>query len=127
VSSPRVLVVDDCEMNVELVSFILGADDFIVESARDAGQALHAIATFRPDLILMDIQLPGVDGLTLTRALKADPAMRAIVVVAFTAYAMKGDEARMLAAGCDAYLPKPIEVACFAAEVRSCLARGVRA
>jgi CheY-like chemotaxis protein len=66
----------------------------------------------------MDVQLPGQDGLALTHRLKADPATRGIAVIAFTAYAMKGDEAKMLAAGCDGYLSKPIDVATFAANVR---------
>jgi CheY-like chemotaxis protein len=127
VSAPRVLVVDDCDMNVELVSFVLGVDRIVVASAADATEALTAIPSFRPQLILMDIQLPGIDGLALTRALKADLATRHIVIVAFTAYAMQGDEARMLAAGCDGYLAKPIDVATFAAQVRACLARGVAA
>jgi two-component system cell cycle response regulator DivK len=121
-----VLVVDDCDLNVELARFVLGADHFVVASAADAMQALEAIRDFGPDLILMDIQLPGVDGLTLTRMLKADPATRHVVIVAFTSYAMQGDEARMRAAGCDGYLSKPIDVARFAAEVRACLRAGPR-
>ena len=72
-------------------------------------------------LVLMDIQLPGMDGLALTHRIKADPALRHIVVVAFTAYAMRGDELRFLAAGCDGYLAKPIDVMSFAARVRGYL------
>jgi two-component system cell cycle response regulator DivK len=120
----RLLIVDDETTNIELARFVLEADGFIVDSAADAQQALAAIAVCRPDLVLMDIQLPGTDGLALTRHLKRDPATRQIVVVAFTAYAMKGDEARMHAAGCDGYIAKPIEVASFAARVRSLLAAG---
>ena len=120
--APRVLIVDDNPMNVELVSFLLEADRFVIETAGDAHAALERLDDFRPQLILMDIQLPGMDGLALTRQLKADPHTRHIVVVAFTAYAMKGDEARMRAAGCDGYLSKPIEVASFAAQVRGYLA-----
>lgn len=119
---PRVLIVDDNAMNVDLVSFLLAADAMQVEAAVDAAQAGARIAARQPDLILMDIQLPGTDGLELTRRLKADPATRHIVVVALTAYAMKGDEARMRAAGCDGYIAKPIEVATFASQVRSFLA-----
>lgn len=115
----RVLIVDDNVMNLELVGFILDANAFAVASASHADQALALIGTFQPDLILMDIQLPGMDGLSLTRQLKADPQTRHIVIVAFTAYAMKGDEAKMLAAGCDGYLSKPIEVATFASQVRA--------
>jgi len=126
-NAPRVLIVDDNAMNVDLVSFLLAADSMHVESALDAAQAMARIAAQHPDLILMDIQLPGVDGLQLTRRLKADPATRHIVVVALTAYAMKGDEARMRAAGCDGYIAKPIEVASFARRVREFLAAGARA
>jgi two-component system, cell cycle response regulator DivK len=120
--APRVLIVDDNAMNVDLVSFLLAADSMQVESAADAAQAHARIAAQHPDLVLMDIQLPGIDGLELTGRIKADPATRHIVVVALTAYAMKGDAARMRAAGCDGYIAKPIEVASFAARVRSFLA-----
>lgn len=119
----RVMIVDDHVLNVELVRFILDAEGFAVALAADAQQALALLPGFAPELILMDIQLPGVDGLALTRQLKADPATRHIVIVAFTAYAMKGDEARMLAAGCDGYISKPIEVDSFAAQVRGFLPR----
>lgn len=121
---PRILVVDDNSMNLELVHFLLEAGGFEVASAPDAKVALERVAAFQPDLILMDIQLPDVDGLTLTGRLKADPDTRDILIVAFTAYAMKGDEDRMLASGCDGYVAKPIEVATFAGTVRSFLARG---
>jgi len=102
----------------------LEAGGFGVDVAADAQQAITCIAGRRPDLILMDIQMPGTDGLALTRQLKRDPATRHIVVVAFTAYAMKGDEARLRAAGCDGYLAKPIKVASFAASVQALLAAG---
>ena len=117
----RVLVVDDNEMNVELAKFVLETDGFAVESAVDAIEALERIPEFLPDLILMDIQMPGMDGLELTRQLKADPARKGILIVAFTAYAMRGDEARMRAAGCDGHLSKPIDAPTFAARVRSFL------
>jgi two-component system cell cycle response regulator DivK len=122
VTSPRVLVVDDNLMNIELVEFILKAAAFEVASAGQADQAMALIDTFKPDLILMDIQMPGVDGLELTRRLKANPDTRHVVIVAFTAFAMMGDEAKMLAAGCDGYLSKPIDVATFASRVRSFIA-----
>ena len=117
-SEPRVLIVDDNPMNVDLVTFVLGAAAFAVASAADAGSAALQVTAFRPELILMDIQMPGVDGLELTRRLKADPATQHIVVVAFTAYAMKGDEARLRAASCDGDIAKPINLATFAWEVR---------
>lgn len=116
---PRVLIVDDNIMNVELVKFVIGTASCLVESVPDAVQALMRIDKFQPDLILMDIQMPGMDGLELTRKIKADPLTRHIVVVAFTAYAMKGDEAKMRAAGCDAYISKPIDVATFGKTVLS--------
>ncbi len=123
-SANRVLVVDDNPMNIELAKFVLGEDGFLVDTAMDAREALVRIASFQPELILMDIQLPGTDGLELTRTLKADPALKHIVVLAFTAYAMRGDEAKMRAAGCDGYLSKPIDVSTFAASVRASLAAG---
>lgn len=114
----RVLIVDDNAMNVTLASFVLCADGFEVESAADAREAVQQIGAFRPDLILMDIQLPGVDGLDLTRQIKAEPSMQHIVVVAFTAFAMRGDEQKLRAAGCDGYVSKPIDVNKFAAQIR---------
>jgi len=108
-------------MNIELVAFVLSAASFVVESVANASDALAHIPQFQPDLILMDIQMPGMDGLELTRRLKADPATQDIVIVAFTAYAMKGDEAAMRAAGCDGYLSKPVDVATFAASVQAYL------
>ena len=124
-SAPRVLIVDDNAMNVDLVSFVLTAGGFEVESVQDPTLALAHIAKSRPDLILMDIQMPDIDGVELTCRLKSDAATRGIVVVAFTADAMKGDEARLRAAGCDAYLSKPINVATFAQTVREHLRAGV--
>ena len=120
-NAPRVLVVDDNAMNIDLVSFVLEGDGVVVAAALDAAQAREQITGFQPDLILMDIQLPGMDGLTLTRELKGAAATRHIVIVAFTAYAMKGDETKMRAAGCDGYLSKPVDVARFAAQVRALL------
>ncbi|WP_088278791.1 response regulator [Ideonella sp. A 288] len=120
-AAPRVLVVDDNRLNAELVDFVLTADGLQVTHALDADQALARLAEGAPDLVLMDIQLPGMDGLALTRLIKADPALRHIAVVAFTAYAMKGDEAVMRQAGCDGYLSKPIDVARFASQVRALL------
>lgn len=118
-SALRVLLVEDNAMNVELVSYLLTADGMLVETAADAIEARARLGGFAPELVLMDVQLPGMDGLALTRQLKADPGTRHIAVVAFTAFAMKGDEAKMRAAGCDGYLAKPINVATFAAQVRA--------
>jgi two-component system cell cycle response regulator DivK len=120
-TAPRVLVVDDNAINIELVSYVLGADGFVVAGASDAQDALDKVALFRPHIVLMDVQMPHVDGLELTRFIRAEPSMCNVVVIAFTAYAMKGDEQKMLAAGCDGYLTKPLDVATFAASVRKYL------
>jgi CheY-like chemotaxis protein len=104
-----ILIVDDNPSNTKLLAFLLQANGYAVRTAANADEALTAIADHRPRLILMDIQLPGMDGLTLTRQLKADPATQDIAIIAATAYAMKGDEERALAAGCDGYITKPID------------------
>lgn len=118
---PRVLIVDDNELNVELAHFVLTQAGMQVAAVLDANQALDQVERFAPDLILMDIQMPGRDGIELTRELRAREPRRPLVIVAFTAYAMKGDRERFLAAGCDAYIAKPIDVATFAGEVRALL------
>jgi CheY-like chemotaxis protein len=105
----RVLIVDDNPTNLKLVAYLVKAQGYEVETASDAETALAAIATNRPRLILMDLQLPGIDGLELTRRLKADPSTREIKVIALTAYAMKGDHEKAIAAGCDDYVTKPID------------------
>jgi len=113
-----VLVVEDNPDNMRLTQFLLEDDGFEVLSAEDAEQALDVLKTRRPEVILMDIQLPGMDGLTLTRQLRADPAWSETVIVALTAYAMKGDEKNALAAGCDGYITKPVSTRTFASAVR---------
>jgi CheY-like chemotaxis protein len=105
----RILIVDDNATNLKLVAYLMKANGYEVDTALEAGAALEAISKHRPDVILMDIQLPGIDGLELTRRLKADPATRDIVIIAVTAYAMKGDQDKALAAGCDDYISKPID------------------
>lgn len=120
-SSPRVLIVDDNPINLELASLVLRAAGFQVATADGAEAAWRALAQDRPDVVLLDIQMPHVDGLVLLSQLRADPATAGLVIVAFTAYAMKGDRERLLAAGCDGYISKPIEVATFAEQVRSFL------
>lgn len=105
----RVLIVDDNPTNLKLVSFLVKASGYEVDSAQDAESAMAAINANRPKLVLMDLQLPGVDGLELTRRLKADPATRAIKIIAVTAYAMKGDQEKAIAAGCDDYVTKPVD------------------
>jgi two-component system, cell cycle response regulator DivK len=105
----RVLVVDDNPTNLKLLRVLLAGEGYEVETATSAEEAESSIGAEVPDLVLMDIQLPGVDGLTLTRRLKADPRTRGVLVIAVTAYAMRGDEEKAIEAGCDAYLTKPID------------------
>jgi CheY-like chemotaxis protein len=112
-----ILVVDDHPANLKLCTIMLSVDGYDVHTAADAEEALALLETARPRLILMDLQLPGIDGLQLTRRLKADAATRQIAVVALTAYAMKGDEQKALEAGCDGYLAKPIDARALAAIV----------
>lgn len=105
----RILVVDDNATNLKLVSDVLEFEGYRILEASDAETAQEIVRLTPPDLILMDIALPGMDGLTLTRKLKADAGTRHIVVVALTAFAMKGDDAQAREAGCDGYITKPID------------------
>src|SRR5258706_10805282 len=107
--NPQILVVDDNPTNLKLASDVLESAGFQVTKAMNAEDAQVIIARAAPDLILMDIALPGMDGLTLTRMLKADPAPRHIQIVALTASAMKEDDLKALDAGCDGYITKPID------------------
>jgi two-component system cell cycle response regulator DivK len=104
-----ILIVDDNMINLKLLRVLLAAEGYEVRTAAAAEQALTVLEELHPDLILMDIQLPGIDGLELTRQLKSDPTTKDIVILGLTAYAMKGDEERVLAAGCDGYIAKPID------------------
>lgn len=106
----QILIVDDNPTNMKLASFLLVKRGYEVKCAEGAERALEVLKTFHPALILMDMQMPLIDGFELTRRLKSDPATRDITIVAVTAYAMKGDEERVRAAGCDGYLAKPIDV-----------------
>jgi CheY-like chemotaxis protein len=105
----RILVVDDHPINLKLVSNLLEFEGYEIHGAYDAETAQVLIRFNQFDLILMDIALPGMDGLTLTKQLKADPATCNLIVVALTAFAMKGDEERAREAGCDGYITKPID------------------
>jgi CheY-like chemotaxis protein len=104
-----ILVVDDNPLNLKLTRILLTGEGYDVHTAMNAEEMAAALHAVRPRLILMDIQLPGTDGLELTRRLKQDPATRDVPVVALTAYAMKGDDERALRAGCDGYIAKPID------------------
>lgn len=104
-----VLIVEDTPVNLKLVRFLLTREGFDVRAATSAEEALDILKDFRPRIVLTDIQLPGMDGLELTRRLKSDPATSHVVVLALTAYAMKSDEKRAFDSGCDGFITKPID------------------
>lgn len=108
-SKGRILIVDDNATNLKLVAYLMKAHGYEVDTALDAESALDKIAANTPRVILMDLQLPGIDGLELTRRLKSDPSTSGIVIIAVTAYAMKGDREKAVLAGCDDYITKPID------------------
>lgn len=113
-----VLIVEDNPTNLQLAEFLLKAAGFTVISAPNAVEGIERARAETPAAILMDVELPGLDGLSATRQLKADPATAGIPVVALTANAMRGDQERCLAAGCAGYISKPISAREFAATVR---------
>lgn len=112
-----ILVVEDNPMNMELVADVLEASGYQVQCVAGASEAMEVLKGIVPGLILMDIQLPELDGLELTRTLKKDPRTKDIVVVALTAHAMKGDRERILEAGCSGYITKPIDTRALCLEV----------
>jgi two-component system, cell cycle response regulator DivK len=116
-----ILIVEDNDTNMKLSTFLLESADYSVLAAVDAEAGLALARSASPDLILMDVQLPGMDGLQATALLKADVATRDIPVIALTALAMKGDEERIRAAGCDGYIAKPLDYKDFLAVVRATL------
>jgi two-component system cell cycle response regulator DivK len=113
-----VLIVEDNELNMKLFHDLLEAHGYDTVGTCDGGKVLDLARAHRPDLILMDIQLPKVSGLEVTKWIKADPELQRIPVVAVTAFAMRGDEERILQGGCEAYLSKPISIARFMETVR---------
>ncbi len=116
-----ILVVDDNADNRDLTQILLECEGYEVRMAEDAPRALAIVETFRPDLILMDVQLPGMDGLELTRLLRQMPSLRGVIVVALSAYAMATEKENARAAGCDGYITKPINTRTFARVVRQFL------
>lgn len=118
----RVLVVEDNELNLKLFCDLLRAHDYATEPVRDGREAVDRARAFAPDLIIMDIQLPHVSGLDLIETLKGDADLRAIPIMAVTAYAGKGDEERIRAAGAESYVSKPISVMRFVESVETLLA-----
>ncbi|RKR03083.1 response regulator receiver protein [Maricaulis maris] len=117
----KVLIVEDNELNMKLFNDLLEAHGYETLQTKDGFKALEMAREHTPDLILMDIQLPEVSGLEVTKWLKDDDSLAAIPVVAVTAFAMKGDEERIREGGCEAYLSKPITVATFIETVRQFL------
>lgn len=117
-----ILLVEDNPVNMELAADLLELAGYVVLQAPSAEEAIAKARVAQPRLILMDVSLPEVDGLTATKALKEDPVTKAIPVIALTAHAMKGDEETALAAGCDGYLTKPIDTRTFADSVARFLA-----
>jgi two-component system cell cycle response regulator DivK len=119
--SKRILVVEDQEDNRQIIRDMLSATDYEIMEAKSGEEALAAVAKQRPDLILMDIQLPGIDGYEATRRIKADPALRSISIIAVTSYALSGEEQKARAAGCDEYVPKPYSPRQLLAKIRQYL------
>jgi two-component system, cell cycle response regulator DivK len=119
----RVLVVEDNPANMTFATFLLTTAGHAVMTATNAEAGLTMARAEQPDLILMDIQLPGMDGLQATAMLKADESTRSIPVIALTALAMKGDEERIRAAGCDGYIGKPMRYKEFLAAIAARLAK----
>ena len=108
-ANKTILVIEDNEVNMKLVKSLLKMDQYKVLEAPDAETGMKLLQEKKPDLILMDIQLPGMDGLTATKIIKADPDMKDIPVVAFTSFAMDGDEKKAFKAGCVGYITKPLD------------------
>ncbi|MGC2076516.1 MAG: response regulator [Xanthobacteraceae bacterium] len=119
--SKRILVVEDQKDNRQIIRDMLAATEYEVMEAETGEEALAAIAKQRPDLILMDIQLPMMDGCEATRRIKADPALRSIPIIAVTSYALSGEEKKARAAGCDEYVPKPFSPRQLLAKIRNFL------
>jgi len=112
-ANQTVLVIEDNEMNMKLARSLLQIGKYSVLEAIDAETGIRLAREHHPDLILMDIQLPGLDGLTATQKIKNDPAMKDITIVALTSYAMQGDEKKTMDAGCAGYIAKPIDTRSF--------------
>jgi len=114
----KILIVEDNELNMKLFADLLDAHGYETQQTREGLKAIGMARTFKPDLILMDIQLPEVSGLEVTKWIKDDATLAGIPIVAVTAFAMKGDEKRIRDGGCEAYIAKPISITSFLATVR---------
>ena len=122
-AAEHILIVEDNPMNMELAHDLLEARGYRVSQATTAQEALDILRRVTPDLVLMDVQLPGMDGLTATRIVRNDPALSNLIIIALTAHAMKGDEQKVLEAGCNGYISKPIDTRQFPAQVAGFLSR----
>jgi CheY-like chemotaxis protein len=122
-----ILIVDDNPENLKLATAILAPQGYVLRTASNGVEALSLVESLKPVLILLDLQLPGLDGLSVARQLKANAARRQIPILALTAYAMKGDETKALEAGCDGYLTKPVNKHVLRSTVAALLAKGVSA
>ena len=119
--SKRILAVEDQEDNMQILRDLLTSASYEIVEAENGEQALAAVAKRRPDLILMDIQLPIMDGYEATRRIKADPSLNSIPIIAVTSYALSGDEEKARAAGCDDFVPKPYSPRQLLAKIREYL------
>jgi CheY-like chemotaxis protein len=117
VNQKKILVIEDNSLNMKLVKVLLGQAGYDVLEAAEAETGIQLIREHLPDLVLMDLQLPGMDGLTATRMIREDPELRNTTVVALTSFAMTGDEEKALQAGCVGYLTKPINTRTFLSSV----------
>jgi two-component system cell cycle response regulator DivK len=117
----KVLIVEDNVLNIKLFNDILEAHGYTIFQTKDGLEALSIARLHRPDLIVMDIQLPEMSGLEITKRLKADEELRGIPIIAVTAFAMRDDEAKIRRAGCDGYMTKPISIAGFIQAIERCL------
>ncbi len=122
--SPRILVIEDQEDNRQILRDLLTSAGYEMIDAVTGEEGLAVAEAHRPDLIFMDIQLPGLDGYEVTRRIKANPALRHIPIIAVTSYALSGDDVKALAAGCDAYVAKPFSPRSLLAKIREYLPEG---
>lgn len=123
-AKPRILIVEDNPDNLELVSFLIQRAGFEALQASNGVQGVAVARQYKPDLVLLDLAMPDMDGWTMARTLKSDPATKSIPLVALTAFSLPGDRRRALEAGCDGYLTKPIHVATFIKEISAYIRSG---
>jgi len=121
----KILIVEDNEMNLKLIRTVLKAKGFVLAEARDGEEALKIVVAERPDIILIDIQIPKVDGLEVTRRIRAMDDLKDKQIIAITAHAMEGDRNKILEAGCDGYIAKPINTRTFIDEIEAILKQKV--